>query len=58
MNNFQQADEKMKEARAVVNALPFGTKEWEAAMQIVRNLAEQANAADNAILNHRCDFSR
>lgn len=58
MNNFQQADEKMKEARAVVNALPFGTEEWEAAMQIVRNLVEQANAADNAILNHRCDFSR
>lgn len=58
MNNFKADDEKMKEARAIVNALPFGTKEWEAAMQIVRELVEKANAADNAILNHRCDFSR
>lgn len=58
MNNFKADDEKMKEARAIVNALPFGTEEWEAAMQIVRDLVEKANAADNAILNHRCDLSR
>ena len=58
MNNFKAQDESLKEARAIVNALPFGTSEWEAAMQIVRDLCEKANAADNAILNHRCDFSR
>ena len=58
MTNFKAADKALKEARAVVNALTFGTPEWEAAMQVVRNLVEQQNAADNAILNHRCDFSR
>lgn len=58
MNNFKAADKALKEARAEVNALTFGTAEWEAAMQIVRNLVEKANSADNAILNHRCDFAR
>ncbi|MNE38463.1 hypothetical protein D3C80_1323630 [compost metagenome] len=58
MNNFKAQDKALKAARAAVNALPFGTSEWEAAMQIVRDLCEKANAADNAILNHRCDFSR
>lgn len=58
MNKFQAADESLKEARAIVNALPFGTAEWEAAMQVVRELCEKDSAADNAILNHRCDFSR
>lgn len=58
MNTFQSADKALKEARAAVNALTFGTVEWEAAMQVVRDLCEKVNAADNAILNHRCDFSR
>lgn len=58
MNNFKAQDNALKAARAAVNALTFGTPEWEAAMQVVRNLVERANAADNAILNHRCDFSR
>jgi hypothetical protein len=58
MTNFKAADKALKAARASVNALTFGTAEWEAAMQIVRNLVEEQNAADNAILNHRCDFSR
>lgn len=58
MNAFQAADKTLKEARIVVNALTFGTAEWEAAMQMVRDLVEQANAADNAIVNHHCDFSR
>jgi len=58
MNNFKASDKALKAARAAVNALAFGTSEWEAAMQVVRELCEKANAADNAILNHRCDFSR
>jgi len=58
MSNFKAADKALKEARAAVNALNFGTPEWEAAMQVVRDLVEKDNAADNAILNHRCDFSR
>ena len=58
MNNFKVADKALKAARAAVNALPFGTTEWESAMQVVRDLVEKANAADNAILNHRCNFSR
>lgn len=58
MNNFNAADKALKEARAAVNALVFGTSEWEQAMQAVRDLCEKANASDNAILNHRCDFSR
>lgn len=58
MNNFKAADKALKEARAAVNALTFGTAEWEAAMQAVRSLVEKANAADNAILNHRCDLGR
>lgn len=58
MNNFKAADKALKAARAAVNALTFGTAEWEAAMAVVRELTEKANAADNAIINHRCDFSR
>lgn len=58
MSNFKTADKALKEARAAVNALTFGTPEWDAATQIVRDLVEKANSADNAILNHRCDFSR
>lgn len=58
MNNFKAADKALKAARAAVNALTFGTAEWDAATQIVRDLVEKANSADNAILNHRCDFSR
>lgn len=58
MSNFKSADKALKEARAAVNALTFGGAEWESAMQIVRKLVEDHNAADNAILNHRCDFSR
>lgn len=58
MNKFKAADKALKEARMAVNALTFGTDEWEAAMQIVRDLVGQQNAADNSILNHRCDFSR
>ncbi len=58
MNNFKAADKALKAARAVANAMTFGTAEWESAMQVVRDLVEKANAADNAILNHRCDFSR
>lgn len=58
MNTFQAADKALKEARAAVNALTFGTAEWEAAMQAVRELVAANTAADNAILNHRCDFSR
>ncbi len=58
MNKFKEADKALKEARAAVNALTFGTAEWEAAMQVVRDLVVRQNAADNAILNHRCDFSR
>ena len=58
MNNFKAADKALKEAREAVNALTFGTAEWEAAMQVVRELVEKANDADNAILNHRCDFNR
>lgn len=58
MNNFKAADKALKEARAAVNALTFGTAEWEAAMEVVRGLVEAGNAADNAILNHRCDFDR
>lgn len=58
MNNFKAQDKALKAARAAVNALTFGTSEWEDAMQIVRDLVDAHNAADNAILNHRCDFSR
>lgn len=58
MNQFTEADKALKAARATVNALTFGTAEWEAAMEVVRSLVEQANANDNAILNYRCDFSR
>jgi hypothetical protein len=58
MNNFKAQDKALKAARSAVNALTFGTSEWEAAMQVVRDLCEKANAADNTILNHRCDFSR
>lgn len=58
MNAFQAQDEALKVARAKVNALAFGSAEWERAMEVVRGLVEQINAADNAILNHRCDFSR
>lgn len=58
MTNFKAQDKALKAARAAVNGLAFGTNEWEAAMQAVRNLVDQQNAADNAILNHRCDFSR
>jgi hypothetical protein len=58
MTNFKANDKALKAARAAVNGLAFGTAEWEEAMQVVRNLIEQQNAADNAILNHRCDFSR
>lgn len=58
MNNFKAQDKALKAARAAVNALTFGTNEWETAMQVVRDLCEKANAADNAIINHRCDFSR
>jgi hypothetical protein len=57
MVKFEANDKALKAARAAVNALTFGTAEWEAAMQVVRNLVETANAADNALLNHRCDFS-
>lgn len=58
MTNFEANDKALKAARAAVNALTFGTAEWEAAMQVVRDLVESDSAADNAILNHRCDFSR
>lgn len=58
MNNFKSADKALKAARAVANATTFGTPAWESAMLVVRDLVEKANAADNAILNHRCDFSR
>lgn len=58
MTSFEAQDKALKAARAAVNALTFGTSEWEAAMRIVRGLCEKADAADNALLNHRCDFSR
>lgn len=58
MNNFKAQDKALKQARAVVNTLKFGTQEWEEAMQVVRNLVEKQNAADQAIINHKCDFSR
>jgi hypothetical protein len=58
MSNFKAADKALKAARVAVNALTFGTTEWELAMQVVRDLCEKASAADNAIINHRCDFSR
>lgn len=58
MNTFKADDKALKEARSAVNALVFGTSEWEQAMQVVRDLCEKSNSSDNAILNHRCDFSR
>ena len=58
MNNFKAADKALKAARAAANATTFGTPEWESAMRVVRDLVEKANAADNAILNHHCDFTR
>lgn len=35
---------ELKIARAKVNAETFGTPAWEAAMQVVRALVDQANA--------------
>lgn len=46
------------EARNVVRSLEFGTDEWEAAMQIVRDLVQAETDADQALLNHRCVFDR
>lgn len=34
----------IQQARAKVNTLAFGTKEWEAAMQEVRRLADEENS--------------
>ena len=39
---------QLKAARATVNALEFGTDAWEAAMVVVRRLADQINAAKPA----------
>jgi hypothetical protein len=36
---------QLKAARAKVNEFKFGTPEWEAAMQTVRTLVAEANAA-------------
>jgi len=46
------------EARNVVRSLEFGTDQWEAAMQIVRDLVQAETDADQALLNHRCVFDR
>lgn len=35
----------LEQARAKVNVLQFGTAEWEAAMQAVRDLVDAENAA-------------
>lgn len=56
---FKTENEKALEAaRKAANSFKFGTQEWEAAMTKVRELVEMANSEDQAILNHRCDFSR
>lgn len=36
---------ELKKARAKVNGLTFGTKEWEAAMELVRVLCAKIDAA-------------
>ncbi len=56
--SFKAQDKALAAARKAVNACQFGTAEWESAMSVVRELVDAANAADNAIINHRCDFSR
>lgn len=43
MTNYTEA--ALADARCTVNALPFGTPEWEAAMQVVRDLTARINAA-------------
>ena len=53
-----QEPKALAEARIVVKLLQFGTDEWEAAMQIVRDLVQAETDADQALLNHRCVFDR
>lgn len=38
------SEQKLKAARAKVNAEAFGTEAWEAAMQDVRSLVEEINS--------------
>ncbi len=49
---------ELADARDVVRSLTFGTDEWEAAMEIVRNLVQIETASDQALINHRCVFDR
>lgn len=42
---MKELNAKLKAARAKVNALEFGTDEWEAAMVEVRALVDQISAA-------------
>lgn len=49
---------RLVEARNVVRSFGFGTDEWEAAMQIVRDLVQVETDADQALINHRCVFDR
>jgi hypothetical protein len=37
-------ERKLKDARAKVNKLEFGTPEWEKAMEVVRGLTSQINS--------------
>lgn len=53
-----QEPKALANARDVVRSLTFGTDEWEAAMQVVRDLCQKENDNDQAILNHRCVFDR
>lgn len=49
---------ELADARDVVRSLTFGTDEWEAAMEIVRNLVQIETDSNQALINHRCVFDR
>jgi lipopolysaccharide biosynthesis regulator YciM len=49
---------ELSDARDVVRSLTFGTDEWEAAMEIVRNLVQIETDSNQALINHRCVFDR
>lgn len=53
-----QEPKALADARDVVRSLTFGTDEWEAAMEIVRNLVQIETDCDQALLNYRCVFDR
>jgi hypothetical protein len=40
---MKKLQNELKKARQAVNALTFGTKEWEEAMQVVRSLTNEIN---------------